>query len=71
MIEFEMTGRVGRELRSDDVRIVAAKTLGLKGNAVINVIDPTKSFHTVAFGSWTPHPAFSIPSHMAMRPSCT
>ena len=44
MIEFEMTGRVGRELRSDDVRIVAAKTLGLKGNAVINVIDPTKSF---------------------------
>ena len=30
MIEFEMTGRVGRELRSDDVRIVAAKTLGLK-----------------------------------------
>ncbi|MBQ0144514.1 MAG: FAD-dependent oxidoreductase [Bacteroidales bacterium] len=44
MIEFEMTGRVGRDLRTDDVRIVAAKELGLRGNAVINVIDPTKSF---------------------------
>lgn len=39
-----MTGRVGRDLRTDDVRIVAAKELGLRGNAVINVIDPTKSF---------------------------
>ncbi len=44
MIEFEMTGRVGRELRSDDVRIVAAKEMNLRGNAVINVIDPTKSY---------------------------
>ncbi|MBQ6185442.1 MAG: FAD-dependent oxidoreductase [Bacteroidales bacterium] len=44
MIEFEMTGRVGRELRSDDVRIVAAKEMNLRSNAVINVIDPTKSY---------------------------
>ncbi len=44
MIEFEMTCRVGRELRSDDVRIVAAKEMNLRGNAVINVIDPTKSY---------------------------
>ena len=44
MIEFEMTGRVGRDLRPDDVRIVAAEEMNLRGNAVINVIDPTKSF---------------------------
>ena len=44
MIEFEMTGRVGRDLRPDDVRVVAAKEMNLRGNAVINVIDPTKSF---------------------------
>ncbi|MBQ6286988.1 MAG: FAD-dependent oxidoreductase [Bacteroidales bacterium] len=39
-----MTGRVGRDLRPDDVRVVAAKEMNLRGNAVINVIDPTKSF---------------------------
>ncbi|MBQ2150770.1 MAG: NAD(P)/FAD-dependent oxidoreductase [Bacteroidales bacterium] len=44
MTEFEMTGRVGRDLRLDDVRIVAAKVMNLRGNAVINVIDPTKSY---------------------------
>ena len=44
MIEFEMTGRVGRDLRPDDVRIVAAREMNLRGNAIINVIDPTKSF---------------------------
>ena len=44
MIEFEMTGRVGRDLRPDDVRIVAAREMNLRSNAVINVIDPTKSF---------------------------
>ncbi len=44
MIEFEMTGRVGRDLRLDDVRVVAAREMNLRGNAVINVIDPTKSF---------------------------
>jgi len=44
MKEFEMTGRIGRDLRPDDVRIVAARELMLRGNAIINVIDPTKSF---------------------------
>ena len=44
MIEFEMTGRVGRDLRPDDVRIVAAREMNLRSNAVINVIDPTKSY---------------------------
>ena len=44
MFEFEMTGRVGRDLRPDDVRIVAAREMNLRGNAVINVIDPTKSY---------------------------
>ena len=39
-----MTGRVGRDLRPDDVRVVAAKEMNLRGNAVINVIDPTKSY---------------------------
>ena len=39
-----MTGRIGRDLRPDDVRIVAARELMLRGNAIINVIDPTKSF---------------------------
>ena len=39
-----MTGRVGRDLRPDDVRIVAAREMNLRGNAVINVIDPTKSY---------------------------
>ena len=38
MIEFEMTGRVGRDLRPDDVRIVAAREMNLRGNAVINVM---------------------------------
>ena len=44
MTEFEMTGRVGRDLRPDDVRIVAAREMNLRGNAIINVIDPTKSY---------------------------
>ncbi len=44
MIEFEMTGRVGRDLRPDDVRIVAAREMNLRGNVIINVVDPTKSY---------------------------
>ena len=44
MFEFEMTGRVGRDLRPDDVRIVAAREMNLRGNVIINVIDPTKSY---------------------------
>ncbi len=39
-----MTGRLGRDLRSDDVRIVAAEQMRLRKNAIINVIDPSKSF---------------------------
>lgn len=44
MFEFEMTGRVGKDLRPDDVRIVAAREMNLRGNVIINVIDPTKSY---------------------------
>ena len=55
MREFELTCRIGRELREDDVRKVAARELRLRPNAVtrelrlrpnavINVVDPTKSF---------------------------
>lgn len=35
---------MGREPRLDDIRYAAAQTLHLRSNAVINVIDPTKSY---------------------------
>lgn len=44
MIEFEVSCRVGREPRLDDIRMAAAEALRLRPNAVINVIDPTKSY---------------------------
>ena len=44
MIEFEVSCRMGREPRVDDIRMAAAEALHLKPNAVINVIDPTKSY---------------------------
>ena len=44
MIEFEVSCRMGRELRLDDIRMAAAEALHLRPNAVINVIDPTKSY---------------------------
>lgn len=44
MIEFEVSCRMGREPRLDDIRMAAAEALHLKPNAVINVIDPTKSY---------------------------
>ena len=44
MIEFEVSCRMGREPRVDDIRMAAAEALNLKPNAVINVIDPTKSY---------------------------
>ena len=44
MIEFEVSCRMGREPRLDDIRMAAAEALRLKPNAVINVIDPTKSY---------------------------
>ena len=51
MIEFEMTSSMDRELRADDVRVVAAQKLRLHSNAVINVIDPTKSFNPTYSGA--------------------
>lgn len=44
MIEFEVSCRMGREPRLDDIRMAAAEALRLMTNAVINVIDPTKSY---------------------------
>lgn len=46
MIEFEVSCRMGREPRLDDIRMAAAEALHLRPNAVINVIDPTKSYQT-------------------------
>lgn len=45
MIEFELTCPLNRELRTDDVRKVAAQQMRLRRNAIINVIDPSKSFN--------------------------
>ncbi len=44
MIEFEVSCKMGREPRLDDIRMAAAEALHLRPNAVINVIDPTKSY---------------------------
>ena len=44
MIEFEVSCRMGREPRLDDIRMAAAEALHLRPNAVVNVIDPTKSY---------------------------
>lgn len=44
MIEFEVSCRMGREPRLDDIRMAAAEALHLRPNVVINVIDPTKSY---------------------------
>ena len=44
MVEFEVSCRMGREPRVDDIRMAAAEALHLRPNAVINVIDPTKSY---------------------------
>ena len=44
MIEVEVSCRMGREPRLDDIRMAAAEALHLRPNAVINVIDPTKSY---------------------------
>lgn len=51
MIEFDLTCPLGRELRIDDVRIVAAREMRLKRNAVINVIDPSKSYNPLLPGA--------------------
>lgn len=44
MIEFEVSCKMGREPRLDDIRMAAAEALHLRPNAVINVIDPAKSY---------------------------
>ena len=44
MVDFEVSCRMGREPRLDDIRTAAAEALHLRHNAVINVIDPTKSY---------------------------
>lgn len=41
---FEMTCPFGRELRQDDIRVQAAAELRLRRGAVIDVIDPSRSF---------------------------
>lgn len=38
---------MGREPRLDDIRMAAAEALHLRPNAVINVIDPTKSYQPI------------------------
>ena len=43
-MEFEVSCRMGRKPRLDDIRTAAAEALHLRHNAVINVIDPTKSY---------------------------
>ncbi len=44
MKTFEIVTRFGREPRLDDIRTAAAEALRLRRNAVVNVIDPTKSY---------------------------
>ncbi len=42
---------MGREPRLDDIRYAAAQVLHLRNNAVINVIDPTKSYQPTMVGA--------------------
>ena len=51
MKAFEITCPVGREPRLDDIRYAAAQVLRLRRNAVVNVIDPTKSYQPVMKGA--------------------
>jgi len=44
MKTFDITCPYGREPRLDDIRQMAAEVLRLRRNAIINVIDPTKSY---------------------------
>lgn len=50
MVKFEVTCPIGREPRPDDIRTAAATALNLRRNAVINVIDPTKSYQPTMVG---------------------
>ena len=47
MKEFELDCPVGQEVYPDRIRMAAAEVLRLRGNAIINVIDPTKSYQSV------------------------
>lgn len=51
MKSFDITFPFGREPRMDDIRIKAAAELRLRRNAVINVIDPSKSFQPAMAGA--------------------
>ena len=51
MRQFEITCPFGRELRPDDIRTKAAEVLRLRGNAVINIVDPLKSYQTEMRGA--------------------
>ncbi|MBR1574217.1 MAG: FAD-dependent oxidoreductase [Bacteroidales bacterium] len=51
MRQFEITCPPLREPRLDDIRTRAAEELRLRRNAVINVIDPTKSFQPTMVGA--------------------
>ena len=51
MRQFEITSPIGREPRLDDIRTVAARELRLRRGAVVNVIDPTKSFQPLMKGA--------------------
>lgn len=51
MRTFEITCPVGREPRLDDIRYAAGQVLRLRRNAVINVVDPTKSFQPTMVGA--------------------
>ena len=51
MKTFDISCPFGRELRHDDIRVKAAAELRLRRNAVINVIDPSKSFQPAMAGA--------------------
>ena len=48
---FEITCPFGREPRLDDIRVMAAQALRLRRGAVVNVIDPTKSYQPTMVGA--------------------
>lgn len=51
MRSFDITCQLGREPRLDDIRVKAAEELRLRRNAVINVIDPSKSYQPTMAGA--------------------
>ena len=51
MRSFDITCQVGREPRLDDIRVKAAEELRLRRNAVINVVDPSKSYQPTMAGA--------------------